>query len=242
MEILIQTITAILFILFASFAEGIEWKERYLALTYTERERLNKLWHWLQFFERVFAIAFGFSVGLFSGLSWLTLKIIFITAVVFWIIYDIVINYYASRDLFRPSKTTTSFSEKFYILKPVLLVAALILLLTGCGGHRVVETVRVDTIKAVSPTIEEFLDAGVITDTIIIANKIVEKDTVIDVRYYPVEEKFYIKVKPDTVTITRIDTVARVEVVEEKSSGTFTWIIITALAVIALIMLIVIKK
>lgn len=241
MEIILISSIAVLFILFASFAEGIEWKERYLAVTYTEQEKLNRIWHWLQFFERVFAVLFGFAVGFFSGFTWLSAKIIFIVAVGFWIIYDAVINYYASRDLFRPSKTTTSFFEKFYYLKPILLIAAVILLLTGCSGQRIIETVRVDTIKIASPVIEDSLPAKIITDTVVITNKIVDKDTVIDVRYYPVEKKFYIKAKPDTVTITRLDTIAQF-ITEKSDNHTFVWYFAIGLVILFIIVIIKIRR
>lgn len=241
MELVIQISLGLLFILFASFAEGIEWKERYLAVTYTEQEKLNRMWHWLQFFERVFAVLFGCTVGVFTGFTWLSAKIVFISAVAFWIIYDAVINYYASRDLFSPSKTSTSPFEKIYYLKPILLIAAVILLLTGCSGQRIIETVRVDTIKTASPMIEEELEAKAITDTIIMTNKIVERDTVIDVRYYPVEKKFYIKAKPDTVIITRLDTIAQY-LPEKSGDHNFIWYFAIGLIILFIIITIKLRK
>lgn len=245
MEVAIQIIFGFVFILFASFAEGIEWKERYLAITYSEQEKLNRIWHWLQFFERVFAVLFGYVVGLNSGLSFSAAKIIFLIAVLFWIIYDMTINMYAKRDLFAPSKVTTNYFEKFYWLKPILLVFAITLLITGCGSSpRVIERVRVDTIKVASPVIEDSLNAKIVTDTVIITNKIVKRDTVIDVRYYPLEKIFYVKVKPDTVTMTKIDTISQIKLVENNSGNyhTYVWIAIIALSVIGLITLIILKK
>ncbi|WP_297838060.1 hypothetical protein [Ignavibacterium sp.] len=240
MDLIIQIASGLLFILFAAFAEGIEWKERYLAITYTEQEKLNRIWHWLQFFERVFALLFGFSVGVVSGLSILSVKIFFLISVLFWIIYDAVINMYAKRDLFAPSKHSTSPFEKFYWFKPILLILVLAFILLGCGSTRVVEKVRIDTIKVVSPVIEDSLMAKVITDTVVVTNKIIKKDTVIDVRYYPVDKKFYLKVKPDTVLITKIDTVTQIKT-EEGNSNSYKWIVIVALAIIGLISLIIIK-
>lgn len=241
METIIQIIMGVGFILFAGFAEGIELKERYLVFTYIEQEKLNRTWHWLQFFERAFAVLFGFSVGLFSGFSYDAARIIFATAVLFWIIYDIIINYYLNKSLFMPSKTSTSWSEKFYKLKPILLIAAILLFVFGCSGTRVIETTRVDTIKVVPPNIEEILDAKTVTDTIIIANKIVDKDTVIDVRYYPIEKKFYIKAKPDTVTITRVDTVAQ-HITEKSDSHTIVWYFAIGLIILFIIIIIKIRR
>jgi hypothetical protein len=241
MDIIIQIVTGFAFIIFASFAEGIEWKERYLAVTYTEQERLNKAWHWLQFFERVFAVLFGYSVGMYNGLSYNAAKMIFAGAVLFWIIYDVVINYYSNKDLFKPSKYSTSWFERIHWLKPILLIAAILLFITGCSGTRIIETIKVDTIKAVSPTIEEELEAKMITDTIIVTNKILEKDTIIDVRYYPVEKKFYVKAKPDTVIITRLDTIAQF-ITEKSDNHTFVWYFAIGLIILFIIIIIKIRK
>lgn len=241
MEILIQIITGIGFIFFAGFAEGIEWKERYLAVTYTEQERLNRLWHWLQFFERVFAVFFGLSVGAYWGVGYDAAKMIFAAAVLFWIIYDIIINYYSNWDLFKPSNYSTSWFEKFHWLKPILLIVAILLFVVGCSGTKVIETVRVDIIRTASPIIEETLDAKTITDTIIVTNKILEKDTIIDVRYYPVEKKFYVKAKPDTVIITRLDTIAQF-ITEKSDNHTFVWYFAIGLIILFIIIIIKIRK
>lgn len=241
MEIILISLTALAFILFASFAEGIEWKERYIAVTYTEQEKLNRIWHWLQFFERVFAVLFGFAVGAYRGVSYDAARIIFACAVLFWIIYDIIINYYSNKDLFKPSQYSTSWFEKIHWLKPILLVASILLFVVGCSGTKVIETIRVDTIRTVSPTIEEMLDAKTITDTVIITNKIIEKDTVIDVRYFPVEKKFYIKAKPDTVIITRLDTIAQF-ITEKSDNHTFVWYFAIGLVILFIIIIIKIRK
>lgn len=63
------------------------------------------------------------------------------------------------------------------------------------------------------PVIEDSLKASVITDTVIIANTIYKKDTLITVKYYPKEKKFYIKAKPDTLRF--YDTLKTV-VIKEK--------------------------
>lgn len=242
MDTIIQIITGVGFILFAGFAEGLELKERYLATTYIEKQKLNRAWHWLQFFERVFAILFGFTVGAFSGYGYDAVRMIFAASVLFWIIYDLIINYYLERDLFKPSKTSTSWFEKIYWLKPVLLIIAIVLFVVGCSGTRVIETIRVDTIRTASPTIEEILDAKTITDTIITSNKIVDKDTVIDVRYYPVEKKFYIKAKPDTVTIIKMDTLTTFKVEQPANTKGYYLIGLIALAIVTLLIIITLKK
>lgn len=240
MELVIQISLGLLFILFAAFAEGIEWKERYLANSYSEQERLNKLWHWLQFFERGLGVLFGLSVGALNGLGYNSFKIVFLVAVLFWIIYDIIINIYASRNIFAPSKITTSIFDKFYVLKPILLIASLALLLIGCSSPRIIERVKIDTIKVSSPIVEETLPAKYKTDSVVVAQKIIERDTTVLIKYYPKKDTFYLKVKPDTVTITKIDTVTQLQM--ENKSGGYYLIGIVALAVTLLIIIIVIKK
>jgi hypothetical protein len=101
-------------------------------------------------------------------------------------------------------------------MKKILII--IVLILYSCAPQiRTIEKVRIDTFKVVSPTIEDTLKANIIKDTVIIANKIKEKDTVIIAKYFPVEKKFYIKAKPDTVTLFKIDTVSNVKIIEKDS-------------------------
>ncbi|WP_337871620.1 hypothetical protein [Ignavibacterium sp.] len=217
-------ITALGFILFASFAEGIEWKERYAPISYLDRIRLNKIWHWLQFNERLFGIAFGFILSAVYGFSVMSLKIVFAVGVMFWIIYDIIINYYRNTNIFEPSQYSTSIFEKLAWLKPILVLLTIVLFAVGCSQARYIDRVKVDTLKIAPPTVEKFLDTKLITDTVIVTNEVVKQDTVIDVRYYPVEKKFYVKVKPDTVEVIRLDTVSQTIIKEEKSQGLLNYI------------------
>lgn len=60
---------------------------------------------------------------------------------------------------------------------------------------------RVDTIKVVPPVIERFVYVSY-KDT----SQIVAKDTNIVIKYYPLEKRFYVKLKPDTVKIIKIHT------------------------------------
>ena len=103
------------------------------------------------------------------------------------------------------------------IISTSIIILISILITTACTTTRVVERVKIDTIKVASPIIEDSLIAKVLTDTVIVSNKVIQKDTVIDVRYYPLEKKFYVKVKPDTVTLLKIDTVqTTIEMKEEN--------------------------
>lgn len=85
------------------------------------------------------------------------------------------------------------------------LVFLLILMLMGCSSNQRFAT-KVEEIKVVPNPIEKELKADVITDTLIITNEIVNKDTITIVKYYPLEKKFYLKVKPDTIKFYRVDT------------------------------------
>lgn len=107
-------------------------------------------------------------------------------------------------------------------------------LLAGCSTTRVMERVTVDTIRVASPVVEDSLRAVLVSDTVIVTNRVVERDTVIDVRYYPKLEKFYIKVKPDTVTIFKVDTVETTieREAEDKEAGDGKILLITVVTII----------
>lgn len=85
------------------------------------------------------------------------------------------------------------------------VVFLLILMLMGCSSNQRFAT-KVEEIKVVPNPIEKELKANSITDTLIVAKEIVNKDTVTIVKYYPIEKKFYLKAKPDTIKFYRVDT------------------------------------
>ncbi len=119
----------------------------------------------------------------------------------------------------------------FYLLLIALTV-------TACTQQRYVERIKVDTIKVASPVVEDSLTASVVTDTVVIANKSVNTDTVINIKYYPADKKFYVKVKPDTVTIFRTDTVAQVQI-ENRESPLYMifWVLIITIVVVIILKL-----
>lgn len=90
----------------------------------------------------------------------------------------------------------------------IFLVIFLVLFLAGCGSSGIMQkTIVQDRIlKAASPEIVETLPA-VKQDTVIIAQKIVKLDTVIQVKYFPKTQTMYVNVKPDTVIIVVPDTI-----------------------------------
>ena len=94
------------------------------------------------------------------------------------------------------------------------MVAAFILLagliIAGCcsfkdAGKDEVEF-KTNTIMVPVPPIVDTLEAK--ADTVrVYGEKIIEKDTVIKVEYFPKEKKIYLKVKPDPVVVIKVDTV-----------------------------------
>ncbi len=87
------------------------------------------------------------------------------------------------------------------------------IVLIGCGTTRQIE---IKPRAVIPPIIEGKLKAEEVIlnkDTVIIANEIIKKDTVTQIKYFPKTKTFYYKVKPDTIII--MDTV-RTEIVKEK--------------------------
>jgi hypothetical protein len=87
--------------------------------------------------------------------------------------------------------------------------------LCGCGQTKEIERITArDTLYAVaSPLIHENLPA-MVTDTLVSAFRAEGKDTVVDVRYFPVERRILVKAKPDSVHIIDHDTLTQTHYVE----------------------------
>ena len=87
----------------------------------------------------------------------------------------------------------------------LLLLPLLSIVIWGCSTPTETITRRVQ-LKAVSPAIHDTILVTVERDTVIEGERIVKTDTLILVKYFPVEKKFYVYAKPDTVTIIHTDT------------------------------------
>lgn len=85
------------------------------------------------------------------------------------------------------------------------VVFLFILFLSGCSSQPKFLT-KIEEVAVVPKTIEKELQAKIVTDTLIISNEIVKNDTITLIKYYPMEKKFYLKAKPDTIRFSRIDT------------------------------------
>jgi len=68
------------------------------------------------------------------------------------------------------------------------------------------------------PVIEDSIREVTITDTVIVGYDIIHSDTVTIVKYFPKLQKFYIKVKPDSIII--MDTT---RIVEYSEKGQDNW-------------------
>lgn len=197
---------------------------------FREKERFDNMpgagvaWHTWQFIG--WALTFG-AVTLLVWEWWTAVRVLFVTSVMWWIIYDGWLNALKNRAWFHQSKESSAELERLARaeIKIALLIAGAMLFLVGCSPSvRYIDRVTVDTIRVVPPVIVEQLPAKVITDTVIISNKIIENDTVVDVRYYPQEKRFYVKVKPDTVTILKTDTVAVTQILPNEDAPTPLWV------------------
>jgi hypothetical protein len=124
-------ITGLLFVLFASLAESFEYAERYVVTDILQDKFLSKAWHWFQLLERIFAIVFGFSLSFYLIGIGEAVKVVFLTASVFWIAYDGAINIARNKNIFFISGQSASTFDVFAhpVLKIGLLITSLIILL-----------------------------------------------------------------------------------------------------------------
>lgn len=188
---------------------------------FRERERFANLpgagtkWHHHQWLGWI--LIFGYITFLLFEDVWTGVRILILSAAIWWIFFDGWLNSLKKRWWFHQSKETSSTFEKYARMevKLILLFIAVLLLVAGCSpAVRYVDRVTVDTVVVVPPTIIKELPAQVITDTVIVTNEVVNADTVTTVKYFPKEQRFYVKVKPDTIRLLRIDTVTQVQIIE----------------------------
>jgi len=197
---------------------------------YRERERFEEeeiiakeyglYWHTHQFMG--WGLIFGMVAGLLFG-GWTAVKVVALTGASWWIVYDGWLNVIKKRPFFYQSKQSSSTLEQ--IAHPVVKIGLLIgvialMLFAGCSpAVRYVESVRVDTVTVVPPVIVKEIPAQVITDTVIVGYEVVHTDTVVTVKYMPREQKFDLKVKPDTIRLIQVDTVTKIEMTEKEPEG-----------------------
>lgn len=134
MLILYSSLLGIGFILFAGMTESLQIEEKYGSYDENTRKKLGTAWHTTQMLERIFAIAFGFSVYfVYNETGWLYTgaAYLFTFVVLFKVLYDGTINLWFNRGFFHVSQTTTSTMEKWtpWYVKVGLLIVSMIALI-----------------------------------------------------------------------------------------------------------------
>lgn len=97
------------------------------------------------------------------------------------------------------------------------ILAVLTLLNLNCGDSK--EIIEIKPKVIYPPVIEDSIKASGKTDTVITGFNIIRNDTVTIVKYFPKLEKFYIKVKPDSIVI--FDTVKTMQTIEKNIETPF---------------------
>jgi|GEM_PF-4371698 hypothetical protein len=90
--------------------------------------------------------------------------------------------------------------------------------LTGCATAPVsqIHTFIRDTTYVVLPP--AIIDSGAVqtvTDTLVQYVRVQNNDTIVDIRYLPIERLIKYKVQPDTIRLTARDTLVKSEVIEK---------------------------
>jgi len=128
-------------------------------------------------------------------------------------------------------------------MRHVVLAASLCTLLLSACGVPTETIIRQEEIKVPVPVIRDTVRVTRVDTITVEAVKIVKGDTVVQVQYFPIEKKFYIKVKPDTVRITHTDTtqVIKPEIIETPFLSKMGIAAIGALAVIVVLVAVKLK-
>lgn len=112
-------VTAILLYIITSIVTGIGE-----ALRIKDVNKYSPEWHALQFFERLlFFVSGAWTFTYFP--FWDAVAMLFLLGIIFFILYDGIINLYLGRQFFYVSKTTKAQTEKFahwYIKIPMLVL------------------------------------------------------------------------------------------------------------------------
>jgi len=198
---------------------------------FRERERFvgmpgaGTFWHMHQWLGWI--LIFGYITFLLFEDVWTGVRILILSAAIWWIFFDGWLNSLKKRWWFHQSKETSSTFEKYARMevKLILLFIAILLLVAGCSpAVRYVDRVTVDTVVVVPPTIIKELPAVTVTDTVVIGHEIVKTDTVVTVKYFPREQRFDLMVKPDTVKLLMVDTVEVTQVLPDPEPETPIWV------------------
>ena len=93
-------------------------------------QRYSKLWHNLQWLERVGLFLSGIFIALIIGFNWLLVGISLCMGIMFFILYDGIINITVyARNFFYVSETTTAWTEKYahwWVKIPLMMIISVI--------------------------------------------------------------------------------------------------------------------
>jgi len=117
-----------------------------------------------------------------------------------------------------------------------ILYFIILLILAGCSCPQVETIIRPETITVIPPVIQDTVLVAYADTVLVEGHNIVKSDTVIQVKYYPKEKKFFVKTKPDTIRIIKADTV-KITHIEKNESIPYLKILMGIFAIIVLIMI-----
>lgn len=121
----------------------------------------------------------------------------------------------------------------------MLFYIFVILLLSACSATKEVTEIKQRVIKP--EIIRDTIKVKEKADTVIIGHEIIKNDTIRLVKYFPKKEKFFIKVKPDSIVL--YDTIKTTQVIKEVvETPILSKIGLVAIGFILTIALIIIKN
>jgi len=120
----------------------------------------------------------------------------------------------------------------------ILIITLLFLLLVSCSSTKEVTEIKPRVIKP--EIIRDTVKVKEKADTVIIGHEIIKNDTVKLVKYFPKKEKFFIKVKPDSIIL--YDTIKTKQIIKEEiETPLLSKIGLVALGFFIMLMLIIIR-
>lgn len=108
-----------------------------------------------------------------------------------------------------------------------IVFAFLILFFVGCkSAPEYRETRIIDTVFSIAPPAIHDTLTAINYDTVIVAERINGRDTVIRVRYYPRTNTITLYAKPDTVRLKYRDTTVVYKEAAKEESSVWPWLIV----------------